>query len=84
MGLAEIGFCQANNNMEFKLGIKGRKVIRTVRYSDRVVEFMAFKNQYGQKKKKKSIWPKGCWIGGTRSSELGRFKVEVRAGDALD
>lgn len=25
MKLAEIGFCQANNDMEFKLGNKGKK-----------------------------------------------------------
>lgn len=38
MDLAETGFSQANNDTEFKLGKKvGEKVIRKVRYGDRVV-----------------------------------------------
>lgn len=35
--------------MKYKLGIKGREAIRGVRNYDRSVEFMNFKNQYGQK-----------------------------------
>lgn len=35
--------------MKYKLGIKGREAIRRVRNCDMSVDFMNFKNQYGQK-----------------------------------
>ena len=35
--------------MEFKVGIKGRKVIKGVRVSDRVAGFMTFKDQESQR-----------------------------------
>ena len=49
MDLTSIEFCQANCGMEFKVGIKGRKVIRGVRVSDRVAGFMNFKDQDRQR-----------------------------------
>ena len=48
MDLTSIEFCQANPGMEFKVGIKGRKVIRGVRVSGRVAGFMNFKDRDSQ------------------------------------